>query len=69
MDELVIAAILSPEVIEEVRYRVVLVVGAREVCREAASGDTRGDLGVFVRCAALCAADTCHIGACKIIAG
>ena len=48
------AVILVPEVLEEGRHRVLLVVWEVKVVREAASGEDRRDLGVVGR-----SADTC----------
>jgi hypothetical protein len=67
MDELVIAGILISKVLEEGRHRRLLVGRARKVDREAAPGDARSNLGVFLRRAALRAADTCYIGTYKIV--
>jgi hypothetical protein len=68
MDELVIVSMLISKVPEEGGHHVVLVRRARKVGRESASGDDRGNLGEFLRHAALRAADTCHIGTYEVVA-
>lgn len=52
MNELKEALIHVADGLEEGGHRLRLVGRAREVVREAASGETRGDLGVLTRCAA-----------------